>query len=432
MATVEEKRLAGAQENPLVEGLERIPVHPTTLVIFGATGDLAQRKLLPALYNLAHEGSLPERFNLIGVARRDLSDDDFRADDERVDRALLAQAPRPAGARRAAEAGALRGRHVRRPERIRAARRRPPRRSTSEAGVQFNRVFYLSTAPEFFPVIVDGARRRGPAPRRGRRGARRDREAVRLRPRVRARPEPQRCSTSSTSGRSTASTTTSARRRCRTCWRSGSRTRCSSRSGTATTSTRVQITAAEDIGIGTRAGYYDSSGALRDLVQNHMLQLLTLLCMEPPSAFSADKLRDEKVKVTQAIRAPTAGRGARAWRCARSTGPACRAASAVPGYLDEDGVPDGLDHRDLRGAAARGLQLALGRRAVLPAHRQAPRAPGDRDRRDAEAGAAPRLPAGRLGRRAAQPARAHGAARRGRVAVARGEDPGPAHADPAR
>ena len=54
------------QENPLVEGLERLPVHPTTLVIFGATGDLAHRKLLPAIYNLAHEGALPERFNLIG------------------------------------------------------------------------------------------------------------------------------------------------------------------------------------------------------------------------------------------------------------------------------------------------------------------------------------------------------------------------------
>src|SRR4029078_6559608 len=65
-------------ENPLVEGLERLPVHPTPLVIFGATGDLAHRKLLPALYNLAHEGALPERFELIGVSRRDRPDADFR------------------------------------------------------------------------------------------------------------------------------------------------------------------------------------------------------------------------------------------------------------------------------------------------------------------------------------------------------------------
>src|SRR5438046_4608854 len=69
-----------SSENPLVEGLERLPVHPTALVIFGATGDLAHRKLLPALYNLAHDGALPERFELVGVSRRDRPDVDFRAD----------------------------------------------------------------------------------------------------------------------------------------------------------------------------------------------------------------------------------------------------------------------------------------------------------------------------------------------------------------
>ena len=68
-----------AAHNPLVQGLERLPVHPTVLVIFGGTGDLAHRKLLPALYNLAHEGALPERFELIGVARRDQPNEDFAA-----------------------------------------------------------------------------------------------------------------------------------------------------------------------------------------------------------------------------------------------------------------------------------------------------------------------------------------------------------------
>src|SRR5690349_19216800 len=67
------------QDNPLIEGLERLPVRPTSLVIFGATGDLAHRKLLPALYNLAHEGALPERFELIGVARRDQEHEDFQS-----------------------------------------------------------------------------------------------------------------------------------------------------------------------------------------------------------------------------------------------------------------------------------------------------------------------------------------------------------------
>src|ERR1700747_256262 len=77
MSTATEERTAA--ENPLVEGLERLPVHSTALVIFGATGDLAHRKLLPAIYNLAHEGALPERFELIGVARRDQPHEDFRA-----------------------------------------------------------------------------------------------------------------------------------------------------------------------------------------------------------------------------------------------------------------------------------------------------------------------------------------------------------------
>src|SRR5207245_6962458 len=67
----------------------------------------------------------------------------------------------------------------------------------------------------------------------------------------------------------------------------------------------IQITAAEDLGIGSRAGYYDHAGALRDLVQNHMLQLLALLCMEPPTAFNAEQVRNEKSKVMQAIRPPT-------------------------------------------------------------------------------------------------------------------------------
>src|ERR671931_171566 len=70
--------IAQQEENPLVEGLERLPVHPTTLTIFGGTGDLSKRKLLPAIYNLAHEGALPERFNLIGSSRSEMSDDEFR------------------------------------------------------------------------------------------------------------------------------------------------------------------------------------------------------------------------------------------------------------------------------------------------------------------------------------------------------------------
>ena len=95
------RRARRPTENPLVEGLERLPVPPTTLVIFGATGDLAHRKLLPALYNLAHEGALPERFKLIGVARREKGRRGLPRGVPRVDLPVLAPRARRRGARRA-------------------------------------------------------------------------------------------------------------------------------------------------------------------------------------------------------------------------------------------------------------------------------------------------------------------------------------------
>ena len=80
-------------DNPLTAGLERLPVAPTTLVIFGATGDLAQRKLLPALYNLACDGALPERFHLVGVSRREKEHADYRKECEQAIRSYSRRAP---------------------------------------------------------------------------------------------------------------------------------------------------------------------------------------------------------------------------------------------------------------------------------------------------------------------------------------------------
>ena len=141
-------------DNPLVEGLERLPVHPTSLVIFGATGDLAHRKLLPAIYNLAHEGQLPERFEMIGVGRRDQEHEDFRDAAIALDRALLA-----AQARRERAAGLLADmRYVQGDfdddDDLRRAATARWRSSTSRPAGTLDRVFYLSTAPEFFPLIA--------------------------------------------------------------------------------------------------------------------------------------------------------------------------------------------------------------------------------------------------------------------------------------
>ena len=133
----------------------------------------------------------------------------------------------------------------------------------------------------------------------------------------------------------------------------------------------IQITLAEGLGVGTRGDFYDRTGALRDMVQNHALQLLTMIAMEPPSTSDADAIRDEKLKVLQLAEALHAReRGAR--RGARPVhAPATSTARPVPGYLDEVKVPAEQPLRDLRRAAHRGAELALGRRAVLPAHRQA-------------------------------------------------------------
>ena len=321
------------QENPLVEGLERLPVPATTLVIFGATGDLSRRKLLPALYNLAHEGALPERFNVLGVSRRPQTDEEFRA---------IARESITEHSRRRIDEGVLDGL---------LARLRYVGNSfddvegyarigavldelDAEHGEPLERAYYLSTAPEYFAVITRALKTAG---------LHQDAKVIIEKP----------FGTDLASARRLQNEVAKV-------FRERQVFRIDHYLGKETVQNilafrfantmfepvwnrnhidHVQITASEDIGIGTRAGYYDQAGALRDLVQNHMLQLLTLLCMEPPSLFDAKQIRDEKVKVLQAIKAPTVT------GCSTCTVRAQYAAGVaggeeVPGYLDEEGVPD--------------------------------------------------------------------------------------------
>jgi glucose-6-phosphate 1-dehydrogenase len=319
-------------ENPLTEGLERLPVPPTTLVIFGATGDLAHRKLLPALYNLAHEGALPERFKLVGVARREKGHGDFAAEcresirqysrrepDEEVLGGLLDQVhyipasfDDPEGYKALADTLET---------------------LDEQAGQPLNRDYYLSTAPEFFPMIIEqlkGAGLHG-----------HDNADVRI---VIEKP----FGIDLHSARALQAVVSSV-------FRERQVFRIDHYLGKETVQNvmafrfanmmfepiwnrnfidQIQITGAEDLGIGTRAGYYDNAGALRDLVQNHMLQLVALTCMEPPASFEADKVRDEKVKVFTAITPPDPADTVRAQYTAGTSG-----GDDVPGYLEEEGVP---------------------------------------------------------------------------------------------
>ena len=202
-------------ENPLVEGLERLPVHPTTLTIFGATGDLAKRKLLPALYNLAHEGAMPERFHLIGVSRSEMTHEEFAS--------MAAEAIRSFSRREPDErvlAGLLD--HVRYVpgtfdvDSVFEALAGQLAEFDTLAGQPMNRAFYLSTAPDFFPVIVGQLGEHGLARHPRRRRARDHREAVRHDAGGGARAQRRTCSRSSRSARSSGSTTTWARKPSRT------------------------------------------------------------------------------------------------------------------------------------------------------------------------------------------------------------------------
>ena len=129
----------------------------------------------------------------------------------------------------------------------------------------------------------------------------------------------------------------------------------------------VQITVSEAEGVGTRAGYYEHAGALRDMVQNHLLQLLALIAMEPPHSLKPDVIRDEKLEIIQSLR-PIAGdevdrvvvRGQYAAGTAEG--------KPVPGYREEAGVDAGVVHGNVRGHAGVHRQLAVGRRSLFSAH----------------------------------------------------------------
>jgi glucose-6-phosphate 1-dehydrogenase len=322
--------------NPLAEGLERQPVQPTSLVVFGATGDLARRKLLPAVYNLAHEGSLPGHFELIGVARADMSEDRFR---DVAARSIRRHSRRPS------ESAVL--------ERLLEHLHYLPGDFDDDAaydalsgrlavvdeaaGIPLNRCFYFATAPDFFEVIVRRLGGHGLARRHGAEvrvviekpfggdleGARRLNQTV-----LSVFAESQVFRIDHYLGKETVQNLLALRFANELFEPIWNRNHIS----------HVQITAAEDLGIEDRASYYDATGALRDLVQNHLLQLLCHVAMEPPIQFTADEVRDEKAKVLRAIHRPTPEEVARiAVRAQYAAGTV--GGAPVPGYLEEEGVP---------------------------------------------------------------------------------------------
>ncbi len=296
-------------------------------VIFGGTGDLARRKLIPSLYRLITENDIADRCVLLGVASGDLDDDAYRAwarraledagledldleswcDDNVHYQQLTREAPSYDEVRRRIEA-------------IEADHELPG-----------NRAFYLALPPPVFPTAITGLGDAGLNESPGwtrlviEKPIGTDLESARKLNEVVHEffDESQVYRIDHYLGKETVQNLLSfrfANPMFESVW---NRDRVES----------IEITVAEDLGVGTRAGYYESAGALRDMVQNHLTQILALVAMEPPISFDADQIRTEKVKVIEAI-APIRRENIvyGQYEAGEIDG------TAVPGYLHEDGV----------------------------------------------------------------------------------------------
>ncbi|HEY3541143.1 MAG TPA: glucose-6-phosphate dehydrogenase [Gaiellaceae bacterium] len=320
------------QQNPLEEGLSlRRTPDPCTLVIFGASGDLTHKKLMPALYALMLRRLLPSRFAIVGVARTEGDDETWRAEMEQAvkDHARdefrqdiwdeLAQAMRYVSTDFADEGGEDRLEQM-------------IEQCEQEKDLGGNRVYYLAVPPPAFPTIVEALSKRKD-----------NRGWTRL---IVEKPF----------GHDLAS----ARELNHLLWSHFDESeifRIDHYLGKETVQNmlalrfsngifepiwnrqlidHVQITVAESIGIESRAGYYESAGAIRDIFQNHLLQLLALTAMEPPIDFTAESVRNEKVKVLRALHTPGPKSVVRG-----QYGRGFVEGEEVPAYREEEGVkPD--------------------------------------------------------------------------------------------
>ncbi len=328
-------RLSTAPPGPMLHG------DPCTLVIFGAVGDLARRKLFPAIYYLAKKGLLAEHFRILGVGIETHDDASFRA----VMRTSLEQSDEVTDLDEAVWARLREriywvGGNLTEAPVYGAIEARLQALEAGRDARAWNRLFYLAVPPVIFATIVQHLSTSGVCPRVPEATTRPWRRIVVEKPFghdlasaqalsrgvLDAVAEHQVYRIDHYVGKETVQNVLvlrSANSIFEALW-------------SARHVSHVEITAAETVGVEERARYYESAGVVRDMFQNHLLQLLALTAMDPPASATADAIRDEKVKVLRAIAPLVVGDQASGVRALYTAGTS--KGQPVPGYREETGV----------------------------------------------------------------------------------------------
>ncbi|MBP6508292.1 MAG: glucose-6-phosphate dehydrogenase [Opitutaceae bacterium] len=330
--------MADSQRHPFLQGLSKHRgAPPTVVVIFGASGDLTARKLIPAVYNLGHDNLLPADFYLVGYGRKPIPDDEFKkmaADaikefsrrelDESVWNRVAANTSYVAGGYDDKAAFDRLAQHIDAIER--------------KIGRDVQALFYISTPPSVFAPILENLGASGLAGKHV--GQNHHAKVIIEKPFGRDLASAQALNATIRSvfeerqvyridhylGKETVQDLLVQRFANAIFEPLWNRNYIDS----------VQITVAEEVGVGSRGGYYEQSGALRDMIQNHTMQLVALTAMEPPVSLDAEAIRDEKVKLLRAIQPLALGAGGDVVRAQYAAG--MIGGKAVQGYVEEEGI----------------------------------------------------------------------------------------------